>query len=205
MSVSRRFDTLASRRRYGPSLHARRTVLAAALALVLAVAAEVVAPAQQRKPLDYEVKAVYLLNFGRFATWPSSAPVRTDVFPVCVLGQDPFGRALDAAVSSETINGQMVVARRLDRPEDAAACRVLFISASEQARVRQILAVVSRAPTLTVSDAPQFVEQDGMIQFVAEGNKVRFAVNVSAAERAGLSLSSELLRVAVSVKTRSRP
>jgi hypothetical protein len=53
---------------------------------------------------------------------------------------------------------------------------------------------------LTVSDIPQFSQRGGMIQFVLEGNRIRFEVNLTATRRAGLSLSSELLKVATAVR-----
>ncbi len=171
---------------------------------VLALLVGRTAAAGQARALDSEVKAVYLLNFGRFAAWPADAPA-SPTFVVCVLGRDPFGAALDEAVSGERIDGRVVVARRIARPEDAGGCRILFISTSERARVKRDLQVLDGARTLTVSDMPEFVDQDGMIQFVPEGNKVRFAVNVAAAERVGLTFSSELLRVAASVKTARTP
>jgi hypothetical protein len=160
---------------------------------------------QTARPLDYEVKAVYLLNFGRFATWPASASGGTNPFAVCVLGRDPFGQTLDSAVSGETVDGKRVVAKRIATSEDAGDCRILFVGASEKGQLAGILDAATRAGTLTVSDMASFVEQGGMIQFVADNNKVRFAVNVEAAERAGLRLSSELLRLAVTIKAGSKP
>src|SRR6266436_6507903 len=62
--------------------------------------------AQGSKPTDYDVKAVYLYNFGRFVEWPASVAAKSDAFTVCVLGQDPFGSALDATLASETIGGK---------------------------------------------------------------------------------------------------
>ena len=161
--------------------------------------------AAQGKPLDADVKAVYLLNFGRFTAWPPGEGADHSSFPVCALGRDSFGSALDAAVSGERIDGKPVVARRIAKAEEAGSCRILFIGASEATRVRQILQAVAGARTLTVSDMPAFVEQGGMIQFVPEANRVRFTVNVPAAERAGRAFSSELLKVATSVKTGHKP
>jgi hypothetical protein len=155
----------------------------------------------QSKPLDYEVKAVYLLNFGRFATWPPGATADRSMFGVCVLGRDPFGPTLDMAVAGETIDARPVVAKRVGKFQDATGCRILFVGASESHQLKQIFENADRAAMLTVSDLPQFAELGGMIQFVSEGNKVRFAVNVLAAQRAGLTFSSELLRVATTVKT----
>ena len=158
-------------------------------------------PAQQTKPSEYRVKAVYIYNFGKFVSWPpepdSAQPVS---FPICVLGQDPFGATLDDIVKGETLNGQLLVIRRIDKPENAAGCRILFIGSSEQDRIPRILEALSGKPILTVGETPGFCDRGGMIQFVLENDKVRFQANVSPAEKAGLMLGSQLLRVASSVR-----
>jgi hypothetical protein len=158
--------------------------------------------AQNSKPSEYSVKAVYLFNFGRFVEWPAKLPeAEADSFEICVLGQDPFGAALKATVARETIAGKSVVAKEIALPKDAANCRVLFISSSEDGRLKQILDSLGTASVLTVSDLPRFIDRGGMVQFVLEGDRVRFEVNSAITERAGLTLSSELLKVAVEVKT----
>lgn len=163
------------------------------------------AGAQSPKPLDFEVKATYLLNFGRFATWPTGMPSsERGRFPVCVIGRDPFGTALDQTVAGETIDGQSVVARRIVKEQEATYCRILFVSGSEEAHLPAILRVTESAGVLTVSDIPRFTDRGGMIQFVSQDRRVRFQVNDAAVQQAGLSLSSQLLRVAISV-IRSTP
>ena len=162
--------------------------------------------AQKSKPREFEVKATYLYNFARFVEWPTIAAVaKSDSFPICVLGQDPFGPALDTIVAGETIGGKAVLAKRVLKPQDAVSCRVLYISSSEETRLREVLAGLDKAAVLTVSDIPQFSQRGGMIQFVQESNKIRFEVNLASAEDAGLTLSSELLKVAVLVRKNSQP
>ena len=157
--------------------------------------------AQAVRPPDYEVKAVYLFNFGRFATWPLTTTAAADSsFSVCVLGRDPFGPSLDATFAGETIDGRKVVAKRIATPQEAPDCRILFVSASEEGQLPRILQSVNNAGILTVSDMPQFVARGGMIQFVSQGNRVRFEVNRTAAEQAHLMLSSDLLRIATTVR-----
>src|SRR5882672_1930803 len=147
--------------------------------------------AQQPRPGEYQVKAAYLYNFGRFIQWPAKAASNTgDSFTICVLGKDPFGEALAATLADEAINGKNVVAKRIPVPEDAAQCRILFISSSEGDRVKQILSTLNDASVLTVSDLPLFSRQGGMVQFTMEGNRVRFEVNLAKTERAGLTMSS---------------
>lgn len=157
--------------------------------------------AQGSKPTDYDVKAAYLFNFGRFVEWPAtSTAAKNDAFMVCVLGQDPFGAALDATLAGESIGGKKVAAKRISTPEESTDCQILFLSSAEDTQLRKIVEVLNKQPVLTVSDMPQFSQRGGMIQFVLEGKKVRFEVNLDAARHAGLTLSSELLKVATIVR-----
>ncbi len=157
------------------------------------------AQAQTAKPTEYQVKAAYLANFVRFIEWPAKPGAPADEpFHVCVLGQDPFGPALDAALAGETLERHPLVPRRVATPRDAVGCRVLFIGADSD--VKKTLAALEKSSVLTVSDLPQFLKRGGMIQFVLEANKVRFEVGLAAAKSAGLILSSELLKVAAAVR-----
>jgi hypothetical protein len=157
--------------------------------------------AQQPKPNEYQVKATYLYNFGRFVKWPGTVSAgKSDSFSVCVLGQDPFGSILDSTLAGEALDGKPVVLRRISKPQDGVDCRILFISAAEEKRLKEILKSLDESGVLTVSDMPDFTRRGGMIQFVIEGDRIRFEINLTSAESAKLILSSELLKVAASVK-----
>jgi hypothetical protein len=157
--------------------------------------------AQAPPPTEYEVQAAYLSNFGRFVEWPARAGANArDPFYVCVLGQDPFGPLLDAALKSETIGGAPMAARRVSSAADAANCRIVFVNSTKDSELKGILATLRNFKTLTVSDTFDFTRQGGMIQFVLDGNRVRFEINLAAAQRAGLTLSSQLLKVAVAIR-----
>jgi hypothetical protein len=107
---------------------------------------------------------------------------------------------LDGTLKGESLDGRAVLARRISNPQNATPeCRILFISPSERGALAKIFEVLEGSAILTVSDMPEFAERGGAIQFVMEGERVRFSVNLPAAERAGLGLSSELLRVALRV------
>lgn len=156
-------------------------------------------------PSEYEIKAAYLYNFGRFVEWPHNVlSSEAAQFTICVLGHDPFGRALDATISGEKIDGKNVVARRITKVGEAKTCRVLFVSASEDKQLSEILSSLDKLSVLTVSDIPEFVQQGGMVQFVLADKRVRFEINLAAAQQAGLNLSSELLKVATDVRGKSR-
>jgi len=181
----------------------RRNLLSRAL-VVLFLFHSTSLPAQQTKAPESAIKATYLYNFSRFVQWPEdAAAAKGNSFSICVLGEDPLGAALDSILSGESIGGKPVLTRRVTKSQDALDCRVLYISSSEEGRLKEILAGLDKSRVLTVSDIPQFSQRGGMIQFVLVGNKLRFEVNLTNAQTAGLTLSSDLLKVAVAVRKSS--
>jgi YfiR/HmsC-like len=196
--------TLDSQGRSKPRGRLRMVARSAVLAGVLLLPGHLCA--QRDKPTEYQVKATYLYHFTQFVQWPPPAAPGTDeTFAICVLGQDPFQAALDAVLAGESVYGKSVVATRLATPQEAAGCRILFISSSEAEQLERILASIAKTGVLTVSDMPYFTQRGGMIQFTTEGNRIRFAVNLTSATDAGLTLSSELLKLAVSVRRAPHP
>lgn len=181
---------------------ARAAGSACLLVLVLLALPAPSQPAPPHNPTEYEVKAAYLYNFGKFVKWPDSA-AGGDTFPICVLGRDPFSGALDSTVQGESIGGKPIQARRVAEPQDAASCRIVYVSPSEGKHLKEVLSALKKASALTVSDIPGFSSDGGMIEFVNDNGRVRFQVNLEAAKSAGLTLSSELLKVATKVTTGS--
>ena len=154
-------------------------------------AAQTVAPTQD------DIEAAYLYNFAKFVTWPPRA--KSDVLNVCILGKDPFGNTLDHIVAGETIDNGHLAVLRLANEQSVQDCAILFIGESESSHLERDLAAVAQLPILTVSDIPGFMESGGTIQFVLQENRVRFEVNLNAARKCGIVLSSQLLKVATRV------
>jgi hypothetical protein len=144
------------------------------------------------------VKAAFLYNFAKFVEWPAQAFPSPDApLSICVLGPDPFGGALDAAVANERIQGRLLVVRRLDVWDASARCHILFVSSTLQAQFGELAGAetFSRA-LLTVGDGEAFLRAGGHISFFVEDNRVRFAVNADSIARSDLRISSKLMRVA---------
>lgn len=158
-----------------------------------------IAAAQALPRSEYEIKAAYLFSFGKFVEWPPQESDDPSRFTICVLGVDPFGAVLDRTVAGATIHGHAVSVRRVISVDEAAGCHIVFVSGSEERSAGAIVETLRRTAALTVSDMPQFASRGGMIEFVTAANRVRFQINVEPARSAGLSVSSELLRVASTV------
>jgi len=150
-------------------------------------------------PLEYEVKAAFLLNFTKFVDWPSGT-FRDAQSPVsiCILGKDPFGQTIDQIVQGETVNGRKLTVRRIMEVPPHPACQAVYISAGT-IDAPHVIASLSHS-VLTIGEGDQFTHDGGMIGFVIQNGRVRFIINQSAARTAGLQISSRLLSVAASVQ-----
>jgi hypothetical protein len=169
-------------------------LLKRALALVFALALP--AGAQEPSP-EYELKAAFLYNFVKFVEWPADAFAGAkSPLSICVYGSDPFGGSLEGVVRGEALGERGLLVQRPEALGDLRDCQVLFVSRSERQRLPEILARVGGAPVLTVGDTDGFLQAGGVINFVMEDNKVRFAINLQAAEHNRLTISSKLLRLA---------
>ena len=154
----------------------------------------------QEGPTEYQVKAAYILNFLKFVEWPGdpSANMR-ERWIIGVVGENPFGDGLTQIITGKTVQGHELEVKQFRPGEDVRGCRVLFISESEKKRLPSTLAALNGSSVLTVGDTDHFIESGGMIQFVMEEKRVRFAIDISATSRARLKLSSKLLSLARTV------
>jgi hypothetical protein len=148
-------------------------------------------------PSEYQVKAAFLYNFVKFVDWPATPAEQEGPIELCVLGKDPFAGALERVVDGKTVNGRPLVIRRIGDIATVRTCHVLFVSASEAARVTEILKAARAGSVLTVSEIDRFSERGGIITFLMEGQRVRFRINPKMAAAAGLRISSKLLQLAV--------
>jgi YfiR/HmsC-like len=149
---------------------------------------------------EYLIKAGFIYNFAKFVEWPSAAFADADSpIVIGVIGVDPFGPLIDRIVEDKKIGSRGFVVKRFrwgKDLKDLKDCKILFVSPSERGHIDEILQLVRGFPVLTVGETPGFAERGGIIRFTLEDNRVRFEVNVQAARRADLNISSRLLTLA---------
>lgn len=159
-----------------------------------AVAAMPCVGAQAGQPSEYEVKAAFIHNIAQFVEWP--APTSTDgPLKLCIVGRDPFGKALDA-LRGKSIHGRVWEVSLVTPGTNLQECRVLFIASSERNNLGQVMEATKGSAVLTVGDSEGYAEKGVMVNFYLEQNRVRFEINAEAASHAGLKISSQLLKLA---------
>jgi uncharacterized protein DUF4154 len=150
---------------------------------------------------EYRVKAAFVYNFAKFIEWPSRAfHGPSEPIAICVLGQDPFGGALQETVKGKEAAGRQLLVRNISDVRGPGSCQILFVSSSERKHLSSILAGAKRCGLLTVGEMDGFASAGGIINFKLEDGRVRFEINVEAAQQNELRISSKLLSLAESVK-----
>jgi len=179
-------------------LHSRFAI--GALAVLLFVAGARWVSAQANPSSEYQVKAAFLFHFAQFVDWPPEA-FKDAASPLtyCTVGEDPFHGGLDTSMNGKMIGTRPVRVLHFKRAQDIQSCEVLFLGAQEQKSIPAALANLKGNPVLTVGESEHFAKDGGMIGFFLEDNKVRFEINLDAAEHAKLKISARLLTLAKTV------
>jgi hypothetical protein len=149
---------------------------------------------------EYPLKAAFLFHFAQLVDWPADV-FSSDSSPlvVCTLGGDAFHGDLETVVAGKQIGLRPVRVQHLKAPQQIQGCHILFIRDSDSTRIPLLIARLKDVAVLTVGESEGFAEQCGMIGFVLDRNKLRFDINVGAAQRARLKIGSRLLLLARNV------
>ena len=175
------------------------TCVAAAILLAPAPAA-----AQRADSSEAPLKAAFLYNFTKFVEWPDTAFAEPSApFVVCAFADAAFRRELEGILQNEQVHGRQITIAPASL-EDPRGCHIAYFAQGEAEQGR-MLDAIKRLPVLTVGEGRRFLEQGGQIAFLVENDRVRFAISRRAAEAAGLTVSSKLLRVARDFDGRAQP
>lgn len=165
--------------------------------LLILVAAEPSTLRAAEAPLEYKLKAAFLLNFAKFTRWPEKES-KTNTFNLCLVGADPLGSA------AKSLSGKLVGKRPFemtvfkDAPP-AAACDMIFLSRSAEVNTAELITPVGGQSMLTVSDRKNFASQGGIIELLIFNDRLGFIINNTRAKKDGISLSASLLDLAQEV------
>lgn len=153
---------------------------------------------------EYELKAAFLYNFAKFVQWgPERLSGPADPVVIGILGRNPFGSELARIVRNRKVDGRPLEIRAVDSAAEASAAQILFVPAGEEYRFAPMREALVKAGVLTVGESPDFAAAGGIVTFVLDANRVRFAINRDASDRTGLKIAAQLLRLAVSLKPSS--
>jgi len=154
---------------------------------------------------EEQVKAAFLFSFVKFIDWPSGVfAAKNSPILIGTIGDDPLGGELRESLHGKNVNGRELVVQKIDWPGETEGLHILLICASEAKSTPEVLASVKGNPVLTIGEMEQFGQQGGIINFYIQEKKVRFEINIDAANKARLKISSQLLSLARIIRDNPR-
>lgn len=180
--------------------------LGACFAEVYSVSAQA-GPPQSSVPLSQaQIRAAFIFNFSKFAEWPSSAYVDAgSPLTVCFVGAEDVRTAFQSLSAGKAVTGRFVEDRSIKSAGDLRGCQLVYVDSSNGMLVIDAMKYLRQCNALVVGTSDDFLARGGMIRLVVENNRMRFDVNVGAAGRAKIHLSSKLLALARSVVALPEP
>jgi hypothetical protein len=107
---------------------------------------------------------------------------------------------LEEATGGNVIEGRRLVIQQLNAAQPSCNCQILFVAAQESKRFRFVASRLQETGVLAVGESEGFADDGGVINFKIERGRLHFEINVIAAERAHLQISSKLLSLAQIVR-----
>lgn len=177
-------------------LQSIRLLIVVCLSGTTAVAADLPSPYLPTYPISPAEILYQITKFIQWPTLPADGPFR-----VAIIGRDPLEAQLRAEIDGRPVGGLPILIRKPNSATELERCRIVFIGASEQSRLRAILDTVRAPGTLTVSSIDGFASAGGMITILPGPGRPRFVINPSQIRKAGLIASSRLLRLSANVRS----
>ncbi|HKT46517.1 MAG TPA: YfiR family protein [Candidatus Acidoferrales bacterium] len=145
------------------------------------------------------IKAAFLFHFAEFVEWPEQAlPPNNSPLQVCA-ADEGLRDVLEASVAGKQVRTHPIHIRYTKGSENLQGCHILYVGSIERRQMSALLAAVKDTPVLTVGESADFPKEGGMIGFLLQNNKIRFDINLTAAQKANLKVSARLLILANSV------
>jgi hypothetical protein len=190
------------RRRLGCGRRATR-VIVLALVLSLSTFSSRAPAADSALPSDieYQIKASFVYTVAKFVEWPvGSFPSAAAPMTLGVVGGDDVSGEIATALRGKRVHDRELVVRRLADPGRPCDCQILYVLGSSADSVPVVLDRAASQGVLTVGETPDFAARGGILGLAMQESMVQFEVNIGAAQKAGLIISSKILRLGRVIK-----
>jgi hypothetical protein len=142
---------------------------------------------------EANLKAVFIYNFTKYIEWDTAA--NKNDFVIGIMGNSAITKSLLQIARTKTVKNKRIIVRLYNKPEEIDGCNILFIPKYTPHSLTSVLDNVDKG-TLTVSEQPGYAKLGTAFNFILEGDKLRFEVNLRALNFSGLKAGSQLLKLA---------
>ena len=150
-----------------------------------------------------QIKTAFLYNFVKFIEWPQEKGRQQEIIHLCVIGNGNVQQAF-FSLDGRKVKGKTLKVLSYRTVESPGTCQILYVSEADQGEVVPVLKKIADKPVLSVGETDFFSRSGGIIRFYPAGSTIRFAINIEAARKSGIKISSRLLALATIVRSEPR-
>lgn len=171
-----------------------RNIIKALIFLVVIVSSSGSLKAQQ-----YQYHKIYIYNFTKYIQWPSDK--QSGDFIIGVYGKSPMITELTTMAATRSVGSQKIIVKEINNPSDAESCHVLFIPESKSGILSDVRTKLGGNSTLVITEREGLGKQGSAINFVIIDGKLKYELNKTTLEKAGLKVMPDLIKLAILVNS----
>ena len=142
-------------------------------------------------------KALFLYNFTKYIEWPASQ--RQGDFIIGVIGSSPLAKELETIAGKQKVGSQNIVVKVFASVDAIENCQIVYLPTNKSSQIGAVVAKLSGKATLIISDKEGLALQGAGINYISDGDKLKYEVNRGTIEKKGLSVSNALLSLGIAV------
>jgi len=147
---------------------------------------------------DEKFKALFMYNFTKNIDWPSG--MKSGNFVIGVLGESPIAKEMKIIGAKKKIGNQPLVVVNYKSYAEIGDCHILFVSTGKSKDLGAVIAKISGKNVLVITEKEGSVQAGAGINYVKDGNKIKFEINQKNIEKYGLKVASSLIQLGVAVQ-----
>jgi uncharacterized protein (DUF952 family) len=138
-----------------------------------------------------------IYHFTKNVEWPSAKQQGT--FVIGVFSSSELLEATQNMMKNRVVNGQKIVVKQLNSKEDLNQCHIIFVERNFSHKFPQIYAQLKSSNTLLITEGNNLAKKGASINLVVKDEKLKFEMNKSVIDGAGLKVSNDLVRLSIIV------
>lgn len=152
------------------------------------------------------IKTAFVFNIAKFVNWPDEVHrIRPQNLHICFYRKDFLQRAF-ASIDGKRVRTRQVGRQIIAHASESEQCDVVLIAASHLPRFEDESAQKTKHPALVIADLTSMPNSSRVFRgvtmnLVRQGKSIGFEVNLNDVKQRGLSMSSELLKLARIIDT----
>jgi hypothetical protein len=146
---------------------------------------------------DEKFKALFMYNFTKYIEWPAGQ--RQGNFVIGVIGNPLLAVELNTIAGKQKVGTQTIVVKTFNSVDEIDNCQIIYLGRTKCNLINSVLDKLTGKNTLIITDKEGMALHGAGINYVMDGDRLKYEVNRTNIEKKGLVVSNALLALGISV------